>query len=661
MSTTITLNADRSAIIQRDYPEYNDHTSGAVNISTGAVALLAGFTLPKEYYHRLVEHVYARMYLKAEASGERLCSIQESWDEETVNWYTRPSYYSSCGPVIANHTTAPAYSPYVGLNFSGDKASSFITNGFIMVGPSVYWAHTSRGEYPPQLQIVFGDEYKYLSIQSTSPGAGAKVDRKKDLIISFSSAVLPTYGNYIYRLWYKQCKLYWRLSGSDSWNEIAQASSTGNESGQFIVPANTFPSGEIEYYIKTVDSSDYESTSDIVIIDTTDTLSSAVCVRPSGEVIDGNSSSVFRWQHVNQSGSAQTKADLQISQDGTTWDDLGNVIGANNTYNADPGRMTSGTWYWRVRTYNNDGIAGSWSEQAQFMVISSPSTPSVLITDPSPRPSIQWQTTEQEAFQLRIAGVIDQTYYGTDRQWHSPFYLPDGEYIVEVRTQSRYGMWSSWGSAAFIVQNIPGPEMALTEQSGNSVTLSWNGEYDFFLVYRDGIPIARTSDRSYVDDLSIGNVSYQIRGCYSGNNYYGLSPVVTTYVCPEYPIIKLLGDADWLELQYSTEQHQVFKTELRRDIQSIYMSGRKYPVSEASEFFSYSLNFNCAFPADARPSDLEAMVGQIVCVKTPNADMAIGALKSLPKRTSLFYIEYSISVSNEQHEEEIDIDTGFVL
>ncbi len=222
-------------------------------------------------------------------------------------------------------------------------------------------------------------------------------------------------------------------------------------------------------------------------------------------------------------------------------------------------------------------------------------------------------------------------------------------------------MWSKWGPTAFIVQNTPGPEIELSLRAGNSVVLSWQGSYDFYLVYRDGVPIARVQDDVYVDDLSIGATSYQIRGCYMANNNYGLSPVVGAYVCPTYPIIKPLGSAEWLELKYSTEQHQTFKADYSRDIQSNYMAGRKFPISEASEFYSYTLSFSCAFPSDKRPLALESMVGQIVCVKTPNAEMAIGALSSLPKRTNVFHIEYSISVSNEQYEEEIDIDTGTVL
>lgn len=102
-----------------------------------------------------------------------------------------------------------------------------------------------------------------------------------------------------------------------------------------------------------------------------------------------------------------------------------------------------------MRTYNADGIAGEWSDAAQIVVIAAPTAPSIQIKSTGPRPSISWQTSEQEAYQVELDGKLSGgTHYGTEKTWTSPAYLSDGSHTVRVRVQNQYGMWSDWGAAA---------------------------------------------------------------------------------------------------------------------------------------------------------------------------------------------------------------------
>ncbi len=218
MSTTIILNSNRFALIQKASPEFNDHSSSILTTPfSGEFKALFGFEeLPKEYYHRLVEHVYLRAYIPTTDYGIYFDAILNAWDEKSVTWYNKPgtSYTNTAyAVIISNKGASIGYSSFREFGQSG-RIVSAILNGVATSQRDAIGMHTSYSANPPQLQVVFGDEFKYLEIQSTSPVAGTKVDRKKDLTISFSATVLPTYGSYVYLLSYKQCKLFWRQAGT---------------------------------------------------------------------------------------------------------------------------------------------------------------------------------------------------------------------------------------------------------------------------------------------------------------------------------------------------------------------------------------------------------------------------------------------------------------
>ena len=142
-------------------------------------------------------------------------------------------------------------------------------------------------------------------------------------------------------------------------------------------------------------------------------MPSAVALSPNGEVVDNRASTIFRWSHIITTGTAQTKADLQISADRQTWTDLATVTGEDQTYTAPANTLGSGTKFWRVRTYNTDGVASEWSDAAQFICVGAPAAPAVSIKSQSPRPVIGWQSSEQLAYQVEIDGVYSSgTYIG---------------------------------------------------------------------------------------------------------------------------------------------------------------------------------------------------------------------------------------------------------
>lgn len=131
------------------------------------------------------------------------------------------------------------------------------------------------------------------------------------------------------------------------WREKnASASKTISVSGATTactVPANTFPSGTIEWRVKVTANSGTTTTSAWQEITTTDVTPTAKPVSPSGIVIDATIANRFSWQHIISTGTPQSKADLQWSADGTTWNTLATVAGENQYYDVPANKFTSET------------------------------------------------------------------------------------------------------------------------------------------------------------------------------------------------------------------------------------------------------------------------------------------------------------------------------
>lgn len=423
------------------------------------------------------------------------------------------------------------------------------------------------------------------------------------------------------------------------------------------VPANTFAgTTSIQWQVAVTANSGVVTTSDWVTLSTADATPTAAPLSPVDTVIDGSKDVLFQWQHSIATGTAQSKADLQKSTDGSTWTTLATVTGAARQWTCPAGTLTSSIKYWRVRTYNADGIAGEWSDAAQIVVIAAPTAPSIQIKSTGPRPSISWQTSEQEAYQVELDGKLSGgTHYGTEKTWTSPAYLSDGSHTVRVRVQNQYGMWSDWGAAALPVTNTPGASITLTVQASSVADLSWqtSGSYDFYLVYRNGKPIAKLTQTQYTDELSSGSVSYQVRGCFDGSSNYGLSSAVTVDIRAEVHQVSDLDTGQTLRLPYSDSQHRQTTRTLSRQVELLQLSGAYYPVAVEVDSGTDSLSITAAITDDAQVQQLMGLVGKLVCAKTPQGDMVIGYITSLPKQHDGFLNVFNFTVEQIDFDDEV--------
>lgn len=79
-------------------------------------------------------------------------------------------------------------------------------------------------------------------------------------------------------------------------------------------------------------------------------------VQPSGTK-SGADQILFSWD--NSGAGTQTKAELQWSTDGATWQSL-TTVGTDQTYTAAAKKFPAGTIYWRVQVTSSYGIVSNW-------------------------------------------------------------------------------------------------------------------------------------------------------------------------------------------------------------------------------------------------------------------------------------------------------------
>lgn len=672
MATEIKVYASDFAILKYAQQSINDHTSNPAALDYSDILYLM-FDPPvngdqfKQVYRAnaypilapaMLAYVQGPLPEDESITGTyqvfRAGLLRNKFDAKTITYKTRQTDEADLGGIEIRDSEIPRW-----IGRSGPDIMKATKTGIALerVLFSKQYEITTLGENRPYLRIFIDETMTCgLAINEVSPSSGAVVKSEQN-IFSWDAA---DEGLCLAALKQASAVFRWRSGTSGTIHTI----NVSSNSQSVTVPANTFAgTTSIQWQVAVTANSGVVTTSDWVTLSTADATPTAAPLSPVDTVIDGSKDVLFRWQHSISTGTAQSKADLQKSTDGSTWQTLATVNGSARQWTCPAGTLTSSIKYWRVRTYNADGIAGEWSDAAQIVVIAAPTAPSIQIKSTGPRPSISWQTSEQEAYQVELDGKLSGgTHYGTDKTWTSPAYLADGSHTVRVRVQNQYGMWSDWGAAALPVTNTPGASITLTVQASSVADLSWQttGSYDFYLVYRNRKPIAKLTQTQYTDELSSGNVTYQVRGCFDGSSNYGLSSAVTvTITTGQYVTLYGIASGKKVTLKHCGLKNQPVQNAINRDIQYIFMYGSTYPHAERSEFVTKKVGGTAVFLPDEDKAGFDALIGELVCLKTQSGEMVIGYLNETSDTSRVNPDKSVINFSIQQidYAEVIDIDS----
>lgn len=363
----------------------------------------------------------------------------------------------------------------------------------------------------------------------------------------------------------------------------------------------------------------------------------------------------FEWTYASREGLAQKKYELQYKDTShTDWTALASAESANTNVNIPPNTFAAGIVKWRVRCTNANNQVSAWSEEASFTAQGKPSTPTVSATA-SPRPVITWTGEGQLAYQVKVDDAVLRTAYSTDGQYKVKEYLNDGAHIAAVRIQNEYGLWSDWGTAEFTVANTPGAPITLFAAGGEKATLAWTEtDHKTYYIYRDDIPIAKTTAHTYSDQMAIGTHKYKVRGV--AGDSYSMSNEVTVTLSVDAPEIAALSEMQWLRLEYSTAQNSPLGVSTYQDVAYQFYAGRRYPVAETSQQITKIYSFNAAFNDAAQAAAFEGLLGKTVIYRDQHGCLCTGPLMGFELSIDQFFRAFSCSVQQTDNNERIEYD-----
>lgn len=643
----------------------NDRTSDVVTLSTmqdlRGMLFVRFEPLPESLWYKSIERASLVGYYRLDGVDSRLffdCRINvaaenDDLDFASLTYNNMPGNGSGIASAVFDEV-GPWTDWLPALVYTSDyrdlltKPLSISGYFFNTSGPLAVW--TPKSSNPPYIEVTYYVDAR-SELTDISPTSGYV---PKGFPTVFSWRVqLEEFQFYFGEIKQTAGVFCWREKGSGTINSIDCGALQ-----QCEVPAGTFSADEIEWSIEVTTNTGQTHVSDWYTLSTVEALPEAVPISPVSTMVDGSAPCKFSWAHNIATSTAQTAADLQYHTGDGLWQALGHVSGDSTEYTVPANTFSSGSVFWRVRTYNTDSTAGDWSDPVEIIVVAAPPAPVVQVTSGSaPRVSISWQSTDQQAWEAVVAGISSGIVYGLAKGWRMPDYLPDGTYTAKVRVCNKYNLWSPWGSCSVQVSNAAGETIALTAADGVAVSLRWTSSgYDAYYVLRDGRPIAKTTEQSYTDNFCSGSHAYTVRGVFTATGQYGLSNAVTAASTCETVCISPVPNAKWLRLRYADTSDRRTSLNTSRTVNYQYLPGAEYPSAEISEWTSATMSVQCAFASPAESAELEALQGSLVCVKDRRGNCAIGVLEALDKQSLRFFDSFSFSIQRVNYVEEVTYD-----
>lgn len=506
--------------------------------------------------------------------------------------------------------------------------------------------------HAPEIEVEYTDP-ETIQIGTASPSGGYV---RRDIAQEFAWTYKDVDGEIYGGLTQSAGALQWRVGTGGTITSI----DVGTEQ-RYTMPAGTLPAStsNIQWRISATVGG-MAVTSSWYTLTTIDATPSADPISPIGGYVDGTETVTFVWRHTISTGTPQQKYDLQQSADGTTWTALRSETTAQQTADVQAGTLQSGTLHWRVRTYNTDGVAGDWSAAVQTEVIAAPAAPSVTIADSSPRPLVRWQSSDQQAREIAIDTDAADYAFGTGKSYRVNRYLADGTHTVRVRVQNQYGLWSPWGAASVTVRNLTaqGGEITLTAQGGESAELSWTTSvaYDGYAVYRDGQLIAKTTGKRYVDQLTVGEHSYQVRGVWTSNGNYALSNAVGVTIAMRCPVLTDVLTGEQILLPLSDSRDRKTTLSIKQQVSLMHYAGAALPSAEVSEWVDRTMSVTAAFRRGADASRILALRGRVCCLRDQYGNTVTGVVVGWEVNAGPFYTTYSTTITDIQWQEALTHD-----
>lgn len=453
-----------------------------------------------------------------------------------------------------------------------------------------------------------------IAIGETSPGSGGYISPVTGGRLTWSLSYDPAnvYGDVVQ----SSAKVQIRYGAEGASAEYA----VPGDAMSFAVPPSLATAG-FQWRVQAATEWHEESPwSPWMSVTTVDSLSAPEILSPVNQILEGAGVVTFAWRHVIATGTAQTGWEIEYSADRSLWTPLNSGEGAAQQAEIDLSSLPAGSLYWRVRTRNADGVAGSWSEPALLVLRDAPPAPAVTVTG-NTRPKIAWTSFGQQGFEVRVDETSTGLRYGAQQEYSWQEILQDGAHRVGVRIVNEFGLYSPWSQAAHSVRNVPlepAPGLqAVPQRGGLDVCLYWTGPVDTSAeIWRDGARIAVSSaPGQYIDHTATGRHVYRVRLVDSSGSYAD-SPQAVVDLPLRDAAIAAEGEWQWVRLADGSGGSLPAVAASYAPIYALtHYSGRVYPVAEVSiqRTASYSLVYELERAEDI--AAVRGMLGKIVVHK----------------------------------------------
>lgn len=589
--------------------------------------------IPKATSQNLNASAYWAIMSQRPTSASAAAQI---WNNMMSNmgWYPAPTNFSIF-PGGAFH-----------LGCGKEDVGNVIAYGVILHdadGQSIQNLYTARSDLSVRPYI----EYTYNSV--TDPPT-VTITSPMDIVVDSDASNVFTW-TYSQVLDSPQSHVDIQYLYEGTWYPIA--SKTALAAQTYTVPAGTLKPGATAWRVRAYGNSGNSvsewAQANITVISMLNEPPAISILSPKDIIVDGDISNIFAWSYSQAVGSPQSHVDIQYLY-GDNWQWLANKTPlSEQQYTIPAGTLQSGQTQWRMRAYCNGGNAVSEWESAEITVKARPGDPVISGAIGLPRPTISWtHDGQQSGYQVRVMPVgmgsyiIDTgTVYTTSTFWQSQEFLPNGDYAISLRIVNADQVWSNWVNIDVTVQNQPGDPITLRSEATRDygVRLTWEteGRYTQYIILRNGKPVAVTQGTNYTDYLSIGAVSYIVRGI--TGNYYTDSNERGDRVKVHNAAVSSVDEISWLKLEVRRGSRPVHEVSMVPNAAYLRFEGRSRPHRQTDDSNYADVSHRLMFTFRDRESylKLKELVNKTVIYKDCMGELVVGNLDSVESTLDRVY------------------------
>ena len=670
MATTVNLNVNKLGYVRADAADthYSTSSSGSYLVGKsgkkyGYYRLYYGFPLlSSTYQYYPVNSV--RVNFSAKGDGQYYYLFASSdFNANTITYNTKPST-SDWVEEVETSSGNTWKDNYFLVRKARYDPLTFLRNGAFCISAE----HDDTYDYAPygrmmlangssyaNVQVTLGDKISLTPSYKAGPKDGAYSNPRNNITFQWvNTATGDLTKTYAGSLAQSSAIFYWKTSTASSWNSV----NVSGASTSVTIAANTFPvASTIQWYVRVTDAGGTSTNTSTFSFSTTAQAMVATTVSPKGSVEENNAPITFRWNLSSADGFPASRVVLEWYKTSTSsWETLTDTNSAITSYTAAANTFPTGEINWRVKAYNVDSVAGSYST-ATFTSFGAPNAP-VLDSDQVPFTTITWQASEQEAYEINIDGKQYGPYFGTDKSFTLVDYLEDGQYTAKVRVLGQYSLWSAWGEITLYIQNVPGEDVNLTAKTFVDADLSWATEEltSDFLIYRNGKQIGHTTGNTFIDRLANGETEYFVVNRLADGNY-SKSQVLQRNIKLDNTYIAEASGGEWFVARYTTSVAGNLSVNETIDTSFTKIAGKVYPTASVSEFRTTIVSMSTAFLNSNKEEQKRflSLQGKPVIAKFKDGRSGVFMITSLrDQRNTPFYVEYSFTMQQIDWEDYID-------